>query len=112
MPRFGKFGKKIHILAKNLSLRLVEGSLEAKSEGLSEKKSKKSEKVIFWGSGAEFPYLGILAQNHIFDHILAKNLSLRLVEGSLEAKTLGPNFHIWAYRMVGLFMSFHCHMEL
>ena len=49
-----KIWKKIHILAKNLSLRLVEGSLEAKSEGLSEKSQKNPKKSFFGGLGPNF----------------------------------------------------------
>ena len=41
------------------------------------------------GSGAEFSYLDIMVQNHIFDHISTKNVSFGLFEGSLEAKSKG-----------------------
>ena len=35
------------------------------------------------------PYMGILAQNDVFDHISTKTLSLGLVQGLLEVKSKG-----------------------
>ena len=46
--QIGKNWKKLHILTKNWSFRLILGSLEAKSEDLSEK-SRKIQKVHFSG---------------------------------------------------------------
>ena len=58
-----------HVFLHNLDLnllmsRVVEGSLEAKFRDLSIKIKNFRKKFIFWGPGAEFPYLGIIAKIH------------------------------------------------
>ena len=70
------------------------------------KNQKKCKKAIFLGSGAEFPCLGILAQNHGFDHILTTNSSLRLIEGSFGSKSAGlskKRVSIFGHKIAHLF---------